>query len=37
MDKEDVVYAYTHREWNITQTFKKLNNAIFSSMDGPGD
>jgi len=35
MDKEDV-YAYTHREWNTTQTFKKWNHTICSSMGEPG-
>ena len=37
MDKEDGVYAYTHTRWNTTQTLKKWNHAICSSMEGPGD
>ena len=35
MDRGDVIYIYTHTQWNITKSWKEWSNAICSNMDGP--
>ena len=35
--QKDAVYTHAHTQQNITQTKKKWNNGICSSMNGPRD